>query len=732
MRRYIGFFLLGCLLLAHGASAANRLASELSPYLRQHAENPVEWYPWSDEAFERARSEDKPIFLSVGYSSCHWCHVMEGESFSNQEVAKVLKQNFIAIKVDREERPDIDQIYMSATQLLTGSGGWPNSVWLTPEGHPFFAATYLPRKDFIVTLEQVSLAWKEKRQQVLASAAKMKLAIEQLAQARASGTADLDSNAILAGVKACWAAYDARYGGLGGAPKFPPHSQLRFLMRHYEQTRDPLVLAMVTHSLDAMARGGIHDHVGGGFHRYSVDAEWKEPHFEKMLYDNGQLLWVYSEAYRLTKDPSYQSVAEGIIDWLQREMLAIEGAFYTSLDADSDGEEGKYYQWTRDELNAVLGKDRARQFAKAHQVGKSGPHTLARRDDSDFSEDYAKLRILRQDRTAPFRDEKILTSWNALMIAGLAHAGQVFQEPSYTELAVKAANFLLDNLRRRGELLHVFRHGRSYQEGFVDDYAFLADALIDVYQATGDQPWLQDAEGLLDVLRNQFQDPSGTGFLMTSADHKGVWMRPSEPFDRATPSGSAVAVRALARLAALTDNEGMHDKVKNLLQARLGRATQAPRFSSTLFESLALYQSASLPATESAREGNGSRVHRFPVTLELTTRREGERTLFSLAVAVDGKWHVNSDKPLQDFLVPTDLHLAEGSGYQLLSVDYPEPRSLKLGFFPEPLAVFDGNFVISGELRGGAPDEPLRLEINIQACDDETCLPPVTHTLSAS
>ncbi len=476
---------------------ANRLQSARSPYLQQHASNPVDWYEWGDQAFERARSEDKPVLVSIGYSACHWCHVMAHESFENASVAQMMNDNFVNIKVDREERPDVDAVYMEAVQLMTGQGGWPLNIFLTPDLDPFFGGTYYPPSprhgmtSWPQVLQSVAMAWRNQRERVVEGAEELRSRLARTAELTSSETT-LDSSILDQAFTTMHAQFDATYGGFGGAPKFPQPSSLEFVLRTYRRTGDQDALNMLTLTLDKMAAGGIRDHLGGGFHRYSVDEQWLVPHFEKMLYDNAMLAKLYVNAWQATGWDYYRAVAESTLDYILRDMTSPEGAFYSAEDADSEGVEGKFYVWTAEEIDRVLPPADAEVFRLAYGVTSEGnfegqsileeslmPDAIAGRTGMDPDEVESSLmrsrsRLFdeRQKRVRPGRDEKILANWNALTIRALTVAGQAFGRPDYLAAAERAARFILDSMRPAGALLHLYNQGPGAVGGFLEDYAF--------------------------------------------------------------------------------------------------------------------------------------------------------------------------------------------------------------------------------------------------------------------
>ena len=549
---------------------ANRLADETSPYLLQHAHNPVDWYPWGAEALARAREENKPIFLSIGYAACHWCHVMERESFEDAATAEDLNRDFVAVKVDREERPDLDQVYMAAVQALTGQGGWPMSIFLTPDGKPFYGGTYFPPQPghgmpgFRQVLAGVARAWRDEPLEVLAAGSQL---VDALVQQQAHpATGDAPTRALLdTATSALEANFDAANGGWGGAPKFPQPMTIEYLLRRAATTGDQRALRLARRSLDAMADGGIHDQLGGGFHRYSTDAIWLVPHFEKMLYDNAQLARVYLHAWQLTGDPRYREVAEGTLEYMARELRRDDGVFAASQDADTEGVEGATFTWTAAEIRGVLGAD-APPFLEAYGVTDAGnwegttilsrvvPPTGDPAAEARLADARARLLAHRRARPQPARDDKGLAAWNGLAIAAFAEA-DVLANPMYATTAIVAADQVLQGLRREdGRLARSWKDGRSTGEGVLEDYADLADGLLALYEATWDERWFVAARELADVILDHFADPAG-GFFDTADDHEALVTRPKDVQDNAVPAGGSMAASVLLRLAALTAEE---------------------------------------------------------------------------------------------------------------------------------------------------------------------------------
>ncbi|HUJ72889.1 MAG TPA: thioredoxin domain-containing protein [Verrucomicrobiae bacterium] len=553
----------------------NRLIHEKSPYLLQHAYNPVDWFPWGEEAFAKARKESKPIFLSIGYSTCHWCHVMEHESFENQDVAAVMNQYFVCIKVDREERPDIDRIYMTAVQATTGSGGWPMSVWLTPDLKPFFCGTYFPpdarygRPGFKELLQRIHDVWEANHDAILLQAGKITETIGQYATISRdnSETNSLDDVPLRLGFEQFHSNYDEVNGGFGGAPKFPRPVALNLLFRYFARTNEVAAREMALHTLRAMGEGGMFDQLGGGFHRYSVDDHWLVSHFEKMLYDQAQLVSSYVDAYQVTHDPFYADIARRTCDYVLRDMTGPDGGFYSAEDADSEGVEGKFYVWTRDEIEKALG-DRADAFCRAYGVTADGnwEHGLnvlhvASPDTAKLAAERSKLFAIREKRVRPHRDEKILTAWNGLMISALARAAQVLDEPKYRAAAERAAHYLLASRWKNGKLTRT-----TTVPAMVEDYAFFGNGLVDLYEADFDPQWLSKANELADAMLAQFYDTKDGGFFQTDGHDPSVIVRAKEDYDGAEPSGNSMAALLLLRLTQFTDRAKYRDAAEKTLQ----------------------------------------------------------------------------------------------------------------------------------------------------------------------
>ncbi len=597
----------------------NRLIHERSPYLLQHAYNPVDWYPWGEEAFALARKEDKPVFLSIGYATCHWCHVMERESFENASVARMLNDAFVCIKVDREERPDIDTIYMTVSQSMTGSGGWPLTIIMTPDKRPFFAATYVPRETrfgrvgMLELIPRVHDVWRNRRADAVNLADHVARAVGAMAEQFPE--ADLNDQVLEAAYRQLSDSYDERHAGFGGAPKFPTTGRLRFLLRYWRKTGDARALHMVEETLSAMRCGGVYDHVGYGFHRYSTDAWWLVPHFEKMLYDQALAAMAYTEASQATGKGEYAATAREVLAYVLRDMTSPDGAFYSAEGADSEGEEGKFYVWREEEIREVLGAEEAEVALRVFRVeqegnfldeatqGKTGTNILHmtgritelsaehEMDEHEFAEAIEavreKLFASRVDRVRPLRDDKILADWNGLMIAALAKASRAFGEPSYAQAARRAVDFILTSMvDSQGRLLHRHRGGESAIPAFVDDYAFLVWGLVELYEATFDVGYLRGALDLNDRLLTHFWDDASGGFFMTPDYGERLLVRTKEAYDGAVPSGNSVAAMNLLRLGRMVGRTDLEEKADTIARVFSGTVVQSPSAFSSLLSAV--------------------------------------------------------------------------------------------------------------------------------------------------
>jgi len=600
----------------HGASGRkpNRLITEQSPYLRQHAYNPVDWYPWGEEALARARAEDKPILLSIGYSSCHWCHVMERESFEDEETARIINEFFVPIKVDREERPDLDQIYMDAVQLLSGRGGWPLTMFLTPEGEPFYGGTYFPREDrfglpgFKRVLMAVAQAYRQRREEVAQSVERIGQALATLSHFKPSG-GQLSTQDIDAAAQSLAKYYDEVNGGIGQAPKFPNTFIFSLFLRVWRRTKEPLFAQMMRHTLTKMAKGGIYDQIGGGFHRYAVDSAWLVPHFEKMLYDNALLARLYLDAARALGEQEFANVARDIFAYVLREMTSPEGGFYSSQDADSEGEEGKFFLWTRQEVRQIVGEELAPLAERFFDVTEEGnfegrnilhrtidPPEAARLFGLDettvvkaIEEIKRRLFIAREQRVKPERDEKILAAWNGLMISAFSEGYLALGEPRYLQAAQRAFDFVMSKMWTEGRLKRSYKDGVARFNAYLEDYACMASAALDLYEATLDSAYLSAAERLAQVVLDHFADAENGGFFFTADDHEPLITRSKPVFDGSTPSGNSEMAMALLRLHAYTGQERYLKEAESVLALVSSAMREQPIAFGRLLEAADLY-----------------------------------------------------------------------------------------------------------------------------------------------
>ena len=768
----------------------NRLAGEASPYLQLHAHNPVDWYPWGPEALALARSEDRPIFLSVGYSTCYWCHVMERKVFSDPDIAAYMNAHFVSIKVDREERPDLDEIYMKATHLMTGSGGWPNSVFLTPDGRPFYAGTYFPPEDaygrpgFPRVLKGLHEAWTNEREKVLSVAAETTRRIAALSDPSGNAGAGSVSMPDVAGttkraIEQLAEGYDEQQGGFGVRMKFPRAPSLDLLLSRLEQGQvsesesEPKseraeVERMLVETLDAMALGGIYDHLGHGFHRYATEPTWSIPHFEKMLYDNAQLLSVYARAYALTERPLYRRVVERTVAYLEREMSHPEGGFYSAQDAEVDEVEGASYVWRRSEIEGLLGGERAEAFFRVYElapmpedpevgvlrVRRPVPGLLEQTGAADaaallarFDEERAELLAARARRPQPLRDEKVLAGWNGLAVRGLVDAAAALDRPALLRRAERAARFVLGRLQQEdGALRRSFIAAQAREAGVLEDYAFLADGLLGLHGATGEPHWLDSARRLADVLLERFEDEAGGGFFMTP-EGSDLLVRPKPFEDNAVPSGNGVALRVLRGLAARLEAEPAaaerYSRAADRLVASAGSLlARAPSVIPTTVAALGSVSATPAPAPSvpvATREPFRLPRSQDHVKARLLRASATDPGRFRVEIEIDEGWHVNANPASLDFLIPTTIEGVDG--LETRPIEYPKGQRFRPAFVSDPIEVYEGRLEIPVELAGdvrdgrtavGAEerqDEP-RVALRFQACDEERCLPPHRAILS--
>ena len=757
----------------HDASQTpNKLAHETSPYLLQHAYNPVDWYPWGPEAIEKARLEGKPIFLSVGYSTCYWCHVMERESFENEAIAELLNEYFVPVKVDREERPDVDDVYMTAVQLMTGRGGWPMSVFIEPlELKPFFGGTYFPPEDqggrpgFGTLLEGIHAAWTdpEKRVQLDDQAQQLAEAVKnRLASAPAPVTPD--AGVVDAGVAQIMATYDERDAGFGGAPKFPTPPNLELLMTAAWDRPD--VQAALTHTLDRMAMGGMYDQVGGGFHRYSTDAKWIVPHFEKMLYDNGQLASLYAEAGERTGDGFYLAIAGEIADYVLRDMLDESGAFWSAQDAESNAREGESYIWNPEEVEAALTDAQldADDIAFAHRVYSldaranfrdphhasdprwvlflaDRPSVLAEREGITAAQFHQRLmrinealKDVRDARDQPTTDDKVLAGWNGLMIGGLADTGRLLQNVAYVQAAATAADAIHNRMwSQEGGLLRTMRGGEARIDAFLEDYALLAQGVLSLYQATGDQQWLGWAEQLVNQAKARFWSPDQGWFDMPENDAH-LFVRGRSLYDGALPSGTSTILGDLVALYELTGDPKWNDLASATARS-IGTVLQrSPRSMPIAVAAVHRLQGLSKaaaktePKTSEPLSFSGGVVKATMIGLP-ETMRQGAQAKVQLRLEIDSNWHVTLPVDADEFALP--LSIDPGDGTVEIDVQWPKGHPFKTS--SGTIQVVDGAISIPVTVKRTAEgDGPVSIIVTWQACDDQVCLPPVTHRFGSA
>ncbi|MEW4567407.1 DUF255 domain-containing protein [Tautonia sp. JC769] len=786
------------LLLASGPLRAddgpNRLAGESSPYLLQHAENPVRWFPWGPAAFEAARQQDRPIFLSIGYRSCYWCHVMERECFEDEAIAELMNEHFICIKVDREERPDVDQIYMTALLGITGgSGGWPLSMFLMPDGRPFYGGTYFPPQprdglpSFPQVLDAIHEAWTDRRDEVEQDATQLTAYVRRLSDVGpAIEDVPLTRELTEQGLNALARRFDPQYGGFGfdpeqpKRPKFPEPANLVFLIDQARRGRAPAgslpnPKEMVLTTLDRIGRGGIRDHLAGGYHRYSTDRSWTVPHFEKMLYDNAQLASVLLETYELTDDPRWADEARATLDFVAEAMTLPDGGFASSLDAETEGEEGAFYVWTPEGVKIALNDDQtafdlfARAYGLNGEPNFEGDRFVLLRPDTpgdlavalglapEQVEDAlaplrAKLLDARNRREAPFLDDTALTAWNGLMLAAFADGARVLDDPRYLESANRAADFLLDALRDDdGNLLRSFRNGSSRLPGYLEDYAFLIHGLLRLHAATDDPERLDQARDLADRMIASFADARRGGFFFTADDHESLVARVKDPYDGALPGPNAVAIRDLLALARLTGDPIYRDTARDALDAfapSMGRSpASAPLLLVAVDELLDLEDAAPaaaadapftpgrlrLPTDPTAPAADRPAVVSADATVPDEPIRPGKPFELRITLTIDQKYHLNANPAGAPNLVPTLISLPDDSPATLIDVTYPPGEPLTLAGQDAPISVYSGT--ITPVVRITIPDDSeadtvdLTLSIRYQACDDRSCLAPASISL---
>ncbi|MDG2391252.1 MAG: DUF255 domain-containing protein [Planctomycetaceae bacterium] len=783
------FSLLTAVGLAEDSSpktTSNRLADESSPYLLLHAHNPVNWYPWGPEAFEAAKKENKPIFLSIGYSSCYWCHVMERLVFENKEIAAAMNEQFINIKVDREERPDVDDIYMTSLIVynqLIGSpsgGGWPLSIFLTPDGKPFAGGTYFPPADtkdgrtgFPTVMERVSGLWQDNEKSIRANADVMTNVVKrQMTPMLDLGSVTLKESNIDRSIQALKESYDPEYGGIDfntsrpDGPKFPTPSKLSLLMHAARVNQDDEAQQMVLKTLTEIAQGGIRDHLEGGFHRYSTDREWLVPHFEKMLYDQAQLVPMYLSAWELTEDRLYKDAAVETLEFVLTKMTDKTGGFYSAIDAETESVEGKHYVWSKAEIVEALGEKSAEQFFAVYGLNNPNPFEhgyvlhLSQsikesaeqlgQTESDLRNNLEKwkqqLLTIRNNRKQPLLDDKVLVSWNALMIEAFAKAGRVLEEPRYTAVAVKAAEFIQQNMvDEEGHLLRTARDGKAKLNAYLDDYAFYVSALLELYRSTNDEKWLTAARTWNDRQLDRFWDETSKAFFFTSHDHEKLIAKSKSAYDAVIPSGNSVSAINLLELSRLTGEPKYRQRAEETLKVFAPVYDRSPRSLSILSLAMSKYFLKEEPKT--SEFGNQifltaghalmpvafqekKHVITFKPYLNVKKLPPGKTALVAIVINVEEGWHINTNPAQPDFFIPTEFKIESDDGITLKAAKYPKGKSFELEGFDDPLMVYEGQVVIYGQItipnNLAGKSVKVRMNVKYQACNDKMCKPPAT------
>ncbi|NOX08185.1 MAG: DUF255 domain-containing protein [Gammaproteobacteria bacterium] len=721
------------------SNLGNRLILESSPYLLQHANNPVDWYPWGKEAFDRARQENKPIFLSIGYAACHWCHVMRKESFENIDIARFLNKHFIAIKVDRERRPDIDEFYGNAVMAFQGHQGWPMSVFLTPDKKPFYGGTYYPAKAFRALLSEMSDYWTNQREQAVNQASQL---VDQLYSRKKTGGQALMFDKVLRNraIKSLLSIVDRDNGGFGEGSKFPREPWLYLLLDDsYGKAEDNLSLMSLRTTLTRMAYGGIYDQLGGGFHRYTTDPHWRTPHFEKMLYNQALLVPLYLRANDIYPDPLYRMVAQQTLDFVLKEMRSPQGGFYASLDADSEGGEGHYYLWTRDEWQALLNNDDSRLSASIFDVDEYGemdngdnvlyfyltPEEYSDENNILLSSVLGKLNKIRfqlkqarNKRIKPALDKKIIMAWNGLAITALVEGAMRFSESDYLTYARGAARFIWENMQGDDHFYRINFQGKNSQDAQLEDYAYYLQALIALYDIDQDRAWLDKAKILAGMMQQLFWDNQQGGFYDIPVDQDTpLPIRPKTGFDKTLPSGNAVAARMFIRLARRTGDDAYYDKVNAVLALFFPETKETPSAFSSLLVASREEQEGVVTLPVYAARGH-VRIDAF-----IRAVNDKQYTL-NIEMKFDDKWHINSHTPFDTQLIPTAIRLQEPSEWTLSDIQYPEHEVVKLGFSQQALALYQGYVSIRSLLKKGSTSVNPSIRLRLQACNDQLCLPP--------
>lgn len=726
----------------------NRLILEDSPYLLQHAHNPVNWYAWGSEAFEAARSDAKPIFLSIGYSTCHWCHVMEVESFDNTAVASLLNKHFISIKMDREQYPDIDEIYMTGVQIMSGQGGWPMSNFLLDDGKPFFAGTYFPAPSFIQLLQQIAAAWQDKYQELETSAGKVGAAIDRILSETKQADA-LDPSVVENTLQALHQREDRSFGGLAGAPKFPQEPLLLLMLDRVARQRDVTAMGFVDRALEGMARGGIYDQIAGGFHRYSVDAQWLVPHFEKMLYNQSQLGLVYLQAYQLTRKPFFERICRQTLDYVLRDMQIPEGGFYSATDADSEGEEGTFFTWTPAELEEILSGDEMQLITSLYGVSAHGnfegsnilnlSRSLQQSAEQHGGESFYstldailhKLYLSREQRIHPLRDDKLIVAWTSAMTTTLVKAAFSFNNDSWLQAAERAVDSILQrNLQPDGRLLRIYLNETSSIEGQLEDYANLVQALLSLFDVTEKRDYLQQAAGIMDTALDEFWDANGGGFFLGPQQQVGPQLtRSRNASDGATLSPVATALECLVMLrerSALLKEQGSElryrEKIDACIASLLAHINDNPISHSSVLRIIARNQSGSSDAIQYAADGRAR--------LQWQRTETGSTIKLEARVTLLQGWHVTAAQQSSGNFVPLELRMSEEEQcWQIAAIDYPQADGV-IDTDGKQLAIYQADFVIGAQLhRSEIPADELTasvgVELELQLCNQQHCLLPV-------
>jgi uncharacterized protein len=726
----------------------NRLILEDSPYLLQHAHNPVDWFPWGNEAFAKARQENKAVFLSIGYSTCHWCHVMEEESFDNEEIAKHMNEFFVCIKVDRELHSDVDTYYMTAVMMMQGHGGWPMSSFLTPERKPFFGGTYYQPAQFIALMNRVYDVWQNQSSEILEQAEAINQKVSGAMASRQSLN-EIGTNIIDVTSQVIMNLYDQTHGGFGQAPKFPNEPYLYFLLEYASLSNDTNVLNAVINTLHSQSCGGIYDHVAGGFHRYATDQNWLVPHFEKMLYNQANLSYVFTHAYLLSGTRDFKRVACETLDYVIREMTNEEGGFYSATDADSEGEEGLFFIWDKQEIQSLLNDD-AKEFIKLYQVMDGGNfegknilnldqplETYAEQNNINYEELIERLNQnkktlwdIREKRKPPLRDDKVITAWNAMMIKSFAYVGQQLKRQDYIDNAIKAANFILNtNQTNDGQLSRSSLAGQASIPALQEDYAYFAEALLQIYDATLDKKWLNHAFRLTDTMIETFWDEDNGGFFMGAQDEDSLLpSSPKEINDNATSSGNSVALRTLTRLSRRTGSQHYQNYAQQLVSAYSNDITQRPYICSYLMCGLLEMFTGEQSSLQWCAEGNVSIVSSCDI--------KNYNYKITLKIRINNNWHLNQVQDKDNNTTP--LSIETNNGWNLSNIAYPKPVNKTLGFQEQPVNVYEGTFQVTFDISNNKNDKPifpeklLRLKLGLQACDDQKCLAPENINLIIS